>query len=114
MFDREGLKERLHDLEIFDEHLSYMSHIGFDIEGKLMRPLFKSFENMMDLIAETYKDNEDNWIDYFVYENEFGLKANTVVVGKDFPDEGASITYTLDSVESFIDFFEKEVYDELS
>ena len=105
VLNKREFREGLEELWNLSDHLSNMADTGFDIEGNIMRPLYQTFEHIIRLMEVVYKDTVDKWIEYFVYECQFGESPGEIKVTTD----NIEIVYTLDSIDSFIDYFEKEV-----
>ena len=96
MCNQEFLKEHLYKLRTFSDHISHMNDIGMDLEGPLMKPLFETLEFTTKLLECLYEDN-NQWIQYFMYECDFGRDSKEVSI-----DENK---FLLDSIDTFVSFY---------
>lgn len=95
-----GIQEEITNLKSFSEHIDTLISLGFDLEGKVIKPLCSYLDNWLEIAGKYYFGEDSEDLQYFAYELIFGEKRGEVEV------DGRN--YVIDSVESFMDYYNKE------
>ena len=99
-----SLKDRIEDIQkISDEFEAVTGPMELTPESPILDSFYSVMEMSIELLSEAVGD-KDGWIEYFVYDCEFGKNPLEVTIGEE--------KISLDSVDKLIYILGKQVKDD--